>query len=220
MKQKSIALSNGLEIPLLAQGTYPQKEELIATVKNAYNVGYRIFDTSDNYHNEKYYGDGLSLLENNNDVITITKFSSPLEKWDTVFERSISDIYLGKKKGKLIYLLHWPYPYLFKKIWKWMEQLYLDGRCDAIGVCNFEIEHLEELLKDCRIVPMLNQIEIHPMFQQKELEEYCHNKGIQVMAYSPFARMSKQLVENNTLVEIARKNNTSITKVISSWNKS
>jgi diketogulonate reductase-like aldo/keto reductase len=75
-----------------------------------------------------------------------------------------------------------------------MEKLYDDGLCRAIGVCNFEITHLEKLMKACRIKPMINQFELHPMFRQKELCEYCEKQGIAIMSYSPLARMNKNLL--------------------------
>ena len=69
-------------------------------------------------------------------------------------------------------LLHFPYPYLYIEAWKQMEELYLEGTCRAIGVCNFEVEHLEYLMKHCKIAPMVNQIEIYSMFQQKEVFDF------------------------------------------------
>lgn len=218
MEKKHVTLANGLRIPTIGEGTFPQKEELILSVKAAYEIGYRLFDTSDNYFNEQYYGVGLSELDYNEDIITITKFSSPFENWEETFQKSISNIYVNKKVGKLIYLLHWPYPYLMDKIWHWMEDLYMEGKCDAIGVCNFEVKHLEKLIIGCRIIPMINQFECHPLFQQNGVEEYCRNNGIKVMSYSPFARMDKILMGSSVLKRISEKYNKSTTQIIIAWN--
>ena len=98
-----------------------------------------------------------------------------------------------------------------------MEELYLSGKCDAIGVCNFDLGYMKELLSFCKVKPAINQFERHPMFQQKELVDFCKDKDITVMAYSPVARMDKRLHENPVLKEIAAKYSKTVSQVILRW---
>ena len=163
-----VSLSNGMIIPAMGFGTYPQKEQLCETAQTAYRVGYRLFDISDNYHNESFLGEAFrSIGELDKDTVIVSKFSQPYRTWelDKCFYES-----KNKLGGKLdIYLLHWPYPYLWDLQWRRMEQLYLVGECAGLGVCNFEIPKLKRLLKICKVKPLINQIERHPLFQQQEI---------------------------------------------------
>lgn len=213
----SVTLYNGLKLPIIGYGTFPQRDKLVHNVPFAYNVGYRMLDTSDNYLNEEYIGEGLENLEYE-DIIVITKFSQPLRTYELehCFRESFSKMNRTGKKD--IYLLHWPFPYLWKTEWKKMEDLYLQGKCAAIGVCNFDVSYLKELLHFCRVKPMVNQFEHHPLFQQKELVEMCKQENIQVMSYSPLARMDDELNSNKTLCTIAAKYGKTVNQVILRWN--
>ncbi len=214
MDQYAVELNNGYSIPLVGYGTFPHKEKLEKSIPIAYNYGYRLFDTSDNYYNEGYVGAGLSKCPQ--DIIVITKFSLPLQAnyVKTCFKNSEYNI--GRRIN--IYLLHWPYPYLWKIIWRQMETLYLSGECDAIGVCNFDLGYLKELLSFCKIKPAINQFERHPIFQQEELVKYCQENNITVMSYSPVARMDKTLHSNKLLNELSIKYNKTVSQIILRWN--
>lgn len=202
-------------MPVIGYGTFPQKETLCDNIPIAYNLGYRMIDTSDNYLNEQFVGDGLSRIKSN-DIVVVTKFSQPLRtyEFETCFTESLNKV---NKRG-LIYLLHWPFPYLWRRQWRKMEDLYLKGECAAIGVCNFDVGYLKELLMFCRVKPMINQFERHPLFQQKELVTLCQNENIQVMSYSPLARMDAELSLNSTLIEIASKYSKTVNQIILRWN--
>lgn len=213
----SVTLYNGLKLPIIGYGTFPQRDNLVRNVPFAYNVGYRMLDTSDNYLNEEYIGEGLESVEYE-DIIVITKFSQPLRtsELENCFNESFCKL---KRKGELdVYLMHWPFPYLWKTVWRKMEDLYLQGNCAAIGVCNFDVGYLKELLRVCRVKPMINQFEHHPLFQQKELVEMCKQENIQVMSYSPLARMDEQLNANRVLTHIAEKYGKTVNQVILRWN--
>lgn len=207
-------LYNGCTIPIIGFGTYPYKEPMITCIPkvvDGYNVG--LIDTSDNYQNEEYVGKGLAQV-NLSKVTVISKFSQPLRtnELEKCFEKS------KKNLGAInIYLLHWPYPYLWKKQWRKMEELYLAGKCEAIGVCNFDFGYMKELLSFCRVKPAINQIERHPMFQQQELVDFCKENDIAVMAYSPVARMDKRLHDSPVLKEIAEKYGKTTSQVILRW---
>lgn len=213
MHKNGVRLNNGYIIPLIGYGTYPHKDVLIKSIPIATNIGLRLIDTSDNYKNEEYVGKGF-VQANLSDLIVISKFSQPFRTHEVnkCFEES------KKKLGKLnIYLLHWPYPYLWKKQWRKLEELYCAGKCDAIGVCNFDLNYMKELLSFCRVKPAINQFERHPLFQQQELVDFCHENDITVMAYSPVARMDKSLQESPTLKSIAKKYHKTVNQVILRW---
>lgn len=114
-----------------------------------------------------------------------------------------------------LYLIHWPGKDKYKDTWRALEKLYKDGKIRAIGVSNFQVHHLEELLKDAEIKPMVNQVEFHPRLTQKELRDYCKAQGIQLEAWSPL--MQGQLLDNEVLTQIAEKHNKSVAQVILRW---
>ena len=208
-------LYNGFHLPDIGFGTFPQKEELRESLPIAIRCGFRLVDVSDNYLNESYAQEGIAS-SGNDSVVIVTKFSQPLRTFSlkTCFEESRQ-----KLGGKIdIYLLHWPFPFLWKSAWRQMEDLYLSGRCRAIGVCNFERPMLQRLLRFCRVKPMIDQFERHPLFGQRETADFCRRNGIVVMSYSPFARMDESLFANETLSAISERKNKSISQVILRWN--
>ena len=208
-------LYNGIELPDIGFGTFPQKEELRESVPTAIRAGYRLVDTSDNYLNETFVGDGLSYVSET-PIVVVTKFSQPLRTFDLLkcFDES------RKKLGGRIdvYLLHWPFPHLWKNAWRRMEDLYLSGQCKAIGVCNFEKPMLQKLLRFCRVKPMIDQFERHPLFCQRKTVDFCHNNGIVVMSYSPLARMDQELFSNPVLKSIAAQKQKTVSQIILRWN--
>lgn len=214
---QELELYNGYKIPIIGYGTFPQREVLEYNVPVAYNAGYRMIDTSDNYLNEAFVGNGLRKICSS-EITVITKFSQPLrsKELEECYVESISA--LGTKEDKTIYLLHWPFPYLWKKQWKQMEELYMAGKCAAIGVCNFDVGFLKELLNICRVKPMINQFERHPLFQQQELVGLCQKENIRVMSYSPLARMDNELNTNVILERLADKYGKTVNQIILRWN--
>ena len=214
---EELRLNNNMMIPVIGFGTHPQKEELVKSVDVAIEKGYRLFDTSDNYYNEEFLGKAIAnrMDEDRKKIVVISKFSQPYrtKEVEKCFWES-----QGKVSNALnIYLLHWPYPFLWKKQWRAMEKLYLSGKCQAIGVCNFEVNKLKKLLKFCKVKPVINQIERHPLFQQNDIVEYCKGNDIQVMAYSPVARHDKDLFESKELKDIAEKYSKTISQVVLRW---
>lgn len=215
-------LYNGMHIPDIGAGTYPFKEELISIIPELADIGYRLFDTSDNYRNEKYIGEGLSKIDPDllGKVTIITKYSDPRKKVLKAFEESSNFLFSRTTQPHRmadIYLIHWPYPYLWESRWKEMENLYMDGKCRAIGVCNFNKEKLNRLLSICRVKPMINQIECHPLFQQKEVQEICRKEKIQIICYSPLARINKNLFDDDILNKIAQSHGKSLSQIILNW---
>lgn len=214
---RNIAIKNDeLDLPGFGYGTYPQKETLSETIPVAVSAGYRLVDSSDNYFNEEFVGRGLAECGDVRDhVLVATKFSWP--QWSykmfRCFERS------RKRLGGRIdlYLLHWPYPFLWKMQWRRMERLVSSGRCRWIGVCNFELPQLERLLRFCKVKPVVNQFERHPLFQQNDIASFCRANGIRVMCYSPLARMDKRLVESRVIMRLAGKYGKSAAQIVLRW---
>ena len=113
--------------------------------------------------------------------------------------------------------MHWPYPFVKYNLWREMESLYENGACGGIGVCNFTNKEMIKLLEKAKVKPLVNQIELHPMFQQRQICEFCEENGIKIMAYSPLARMDKRLMENELLKSMAEKYGKSVPQIILRW---
>ena len=209
-----ITLNNFSQIPVIGYGTFPQKQSLAENVPIAISLGYRMVDSSDNYINEGYVGEGLMKCAGE-EIVVVSKFSQPLRSHE------LEKCFLESKKklgGHLnVYLLHWPYPFLWRKLWRKMEDLYFQGKCDAIGVCNFDKGYLRQLLKICRVKPAINQFERHPLFPQHQLKKLCEQNGIQVMSYSPLARHDEVLFGSSVLKQLAEKYNKTIGQIILRW---
>lgn len=117
-----------------------------------------------------------------------------------------------------LYLIHWPVDDIYIDSWKQMEQLYKEGLCRAIGVSNFNIHHIEKLREKLEIMPMVNEIECHPLFTQNSLRDYCAENGIKIMAYTSTARMDERLY-HTCLPLIASKYSKTVAQVILRWHQ-
>lgn len=186
-------------------------------VKYAPKLNCRLFDTSRAYGGSEYVLGHELKGYNRDDYFIITKLSNFDQKNKTVKEAIISSLEQLNMDYVDLYLIHWPQTDTYLKSWKQMEQIYKEGLCRAIGVCNFNIHHLEELKKVAEIMPMVNQFECHPLFTQNNLIDYCNENGIQVMAYTPTGRMDFRLKRNRKLEIISKNYNKSIPQIILRW---
>lgn len=218
---KKYVLNNGVEIPSVGFGTFPMKGlELIKAVWNSEKAGYRLFDTATAYRNELDFGIALKRFSRRkrNELFISTKISNRQQEIGNVrdsLKRSLQK--LGLKYVDM-YMLHWPYSGHYLDTWRQMEELYEEGTIRALGVCNFHQHHMEELFNHCRIRPMVNQIELHPLLSQRGLREFCMKHEIVVEAYSPTARMDTKLVNHPVLRGIAASYDKSVVQVIMRWN--
>lgn len=216
--QSTTTLVNGVKMPWLGLGVYKVEDgqEVIHSVKAAIKAGYKSIDTAKIYGNEEGVGQAIKESGVSRDELFITtkvwNSDQGYESTLKAFETSLNKLGLDYLD---LYLIHWPVESKYKETWKALEKLYKDGKIRAIGVSNFQIHHLEELLADAEVKPMVNQVEFHPLLTQVELREYCRKQGIQVEAWSPLAQ--GKLLNNEVLKEIADKHGKSTAQVILRW---
>ncbi|OLS35107.1 aldo/keto reductase [Bacillus sp. MRMR6] len=211
-------LHNGVKMPWFGLGVYKVQEgdEALLSVKTAIKAGYRSIDTAALYQNEESVG--IAIKESGvprEELFITTKVWNTDQRNESVleaFETSINK--LGLEYVDL-YLVHWPVVEKYKQTWKVLEKLYKEGRVRAIGVSNFNIHHLEDLMSVTEIKPMVNQVELHPLLTQPELRNYCRNQEIQIEAWAPLGQ--GRLLEHPVLREIAMAHNKSTAQVILRW---
>ncbi|WP_431784475.1 glyoxal/methylglyoxal reductase [Bacillus subtilis] len=214
----TVKLHNGVEMPWFGLGVFKVENgnEATESVKAAIKNGYRSIDTAAIYKNEEGVGIGIKESGVAREELFITsKVWNEDQGYETTlaaFEKSLERLQLDYLD---LYLIHWPGKDKYKDTWRALEKLYKDGKIRAIGVSNFQVHHLEELLKDAEIKSMVNQVEFHPRLTQKELRDYCKAQGIQLEAWSPL--MQGQLLDNEVLTQIAEKHNKSVAQVILRW---
>ncbi len=216
--QSTTKLSNGVEMPWFGLGVYKVEEgdQVVNSVKWAIEAGYRSIDTAALYQNEE--GVGQAIKESGvlrEELFITTKVWNSDQGYDTTlqaFEKSLSKLGLDYVD---LYLVHWPVKGKYKDTWRALEKLHEDGKVRAIGVSNFQIHHLEDLLADAKVRPVVNQVELHPLLSQVELRNYCKEQGIQIEAWAPLAQ--GRLLDNPTLQAIADKHGKSIAQVLLRW---
>ncbi len=189
--RSTLTLNNGEEMPWLGLGTYrlDSGRQARRAVGWALETGYRLFDTATLYANERFIGEALAGSGVPREELFITtKLWNSDHGFDSTLaacRRSMEELgvdYLD------LYLIHWPVPGLRAESWRAMEVLLCEGLCRSVGVSNYMVEHLEELLAASSVVPAVNQVEFHPFLYQRELLEFCDSRGIHLQAYSPLAR--------------------------------
>lgn len=200
-------LSNGVEIPCVAFGTYKAAEDESETViRRAIEAGYRYFDTASFYGTETYLGAAIR-----NSGIPREEFFIASKLWKDEMGRENARKAFEQTLKRLgteyldLYLIHWPLPApdyadwkaLDIETWRALEELYAEGKVRAIGLSNFLPHHIENLLENCGIRPMVNQLEFHPGYCQEAAVRYCQEQGIQVQAWSPLGR---QRLDRDALV--------------------
>ncbi|MBM4764081.1 aldo/keto reductase [Bacillus sp. B15-48] len=216
--QDTTTLHNGVKMPWLGLGVYKAQDgkEVIHAVKTAIKHGYRSIDTASFYDNEE--GVGIAIKEAGvprEELFITTKVWNTEQGYDATihaFETSIKKLGLDYLD---LYLIHWPVAQKYKETWKALEKLYRDGRIRAIGVCNFQIHHLKDLIRTAEVKPMVNQVEFHPSLTQKELLAYCKQENIQLEAWAPLKR--GRLQDDPTIVELAEKYKKTPAQIILRW---
>ncbi|WP_249597350.1 aldo/keto reductase [Peribacillus frigoritolerans] len=220
--QDTTTLHNGVKMPWFGLGVFKVEEgpELVNAVKVAIKHGYRSIDTAAIYENEEGVGqgirDGLKEAGISREELFVT---SKVWNADLGYESTIAAYEKSLQKLGLeyldLYLIHWPVEGKYKEAWRALETLYKEGKVKAIGVSNFQIHHLKDLMEDAEVKPMVNQVECHPRLTQKEVQAFCKEQGIQLEAWSPL--MQGELLDNEVLQAIATKHGKSVAQVILRW---
>ena len=206
-------LSNGVRIPCVGYGTYKAADgNGSAVIRMALEAGYRYFDTASFYQTETYVAQALrDSGVSRSEVFLASKMwkdEMGYEQTKAAFQRTLERLetdYLD------LYLIHWPRPdagygdwkQLDMDTWRAMEELYEAGKIRAIGLSNFLPQHIENLLQNGKIAPMVNQIEFHPGYTQEATVRYCQAHGIQVQAWSPIGRM--RMMQEPVILEMAER---------------
>ena len=214
-----VTLNNGVKMPWFGLGVFQMDDaQTIAAVKHAIKAGYKLIDTALIYGNEKAVGQAIKESGVLRDDIFITsKLWNSSQGYDSTlkaFEVTMSDLQLDFLD---LYLIHWPLPKNKKYVdtWKAMEKLYKEGRIRAIGVSNFEPEWIQGIIDNCDVVPMVNQVECHPYFQQEKLHEYCKTAGVQLQAWAPLAQ--GKIFGDEKLKKLAEKYEKSVAQFVIRW---
>jgi 2,5-diketo-D-gluconate reductase A len=217
----TIALNDGNDIPQLGFGVFQiPPPETAQAVTQALDAGYRHIDTAEMYGNEQGVGEairdrGLARSE----VYVTSKLNNGFHRPDEA--RRAFDETLATLEFEYVdlFLIHWPLPTLydgdFVSTWQTLEEFKADGRARSIGVSNFQVAHLERLAAETGTVPGVNQIELHPYFQNREVADYGREHGIATEAWAPIAQ--GKVLDDATLTEIAGRHDKSVAQVVLRW---
>ena len=214
----SSTLNTGAKIPQVGLGVWqsPRGEATAEAVRVALRVGYGHIDTARIYGNEKDVGEGVRTSGvARADVFVTTKLWNDDQGYDSTlraFDKSLER--LGLEYVDL-YLIHWPVAGKRLESWRAMETLFASKRARAIGVSNYMVSHLEELLAKAKVPPAVNQIEVHPFLQHRETRAFCAQHGIVVEAYSPLTHA--QRIDHPVITDVARRVKRSNAQVLLRW---
>ena len=210
-------LNDNNKMPILGYGTYKisDSEQATKCILDALDVGYRLIDTATFYHNEEAIGQAISSCGiPRGELFLTTKLWTDVDSRDKVLQTVDNSLKFLKTDYLDLLLIHWPTA-ANKTVWQTMIELKRSGVAHSIGVSNFKQHHVDEIIKDSGVVPALNQVEFHPLFQQQDLQQYCKNKGIQLQAWSPLMR--NKALEIRELTQLAAKYGVSVAQLILRW---
>src|SRR3990167_5144211 len=218
MNVPNIKLNNGKKIPQVGLGLWlnQNKDECKKSVKEALEAGYRHFDTAQIYENEEFVGEALkeSGVDRKELFITTKIWNDNLwwEGFDESFDESLKKLQTDYVD---LLLIHFPVTEDRRPAWHKMEEKFKAGKAKSIGVSNYTVTHLEELLRECTVKPAVNQVELHVFLQQPELVQYCRDNGIVVEAYSPLAHGYG--INDPVLAQIAKKHDKTSAQIMIRW---
>jgi diketogulonate reductase-like aldo/keto reductase len=216
---KNVILNNGIEMPILGFGVYQitDAKECEQCVYDAIMAGYRLIDTAAAYLNEGAVGKAIKRSGIPREELFIaTKLwiqDAGYERAKKAFEKSLKRLQLDYLD---LYLIHQPFGDVYGS-WRAMEELYREGKNRAIGVSNFQMDRLVDLIAHNEVVPAVNQVETNPFFQQIESAKLMKEINVQIESWAPFAEGKNNLFQNEVLVSLAEKHNRSVGQVILRW---
>ncbi|GIP40391.1 glyoxal reductase [Paenibacillus sp. J31TS4] len=210
-------LHNGVRMPWLGLGVWrvPEGQEVESSVRAALAAGYRSIDTAAVYGNEEGVGRAIQQSGVKRDELFVTT-----KVWNSEqgFDSTLRAFEESRKKLGLdyidLYLIHWPVKGKYKETWKALEKLYKEKQVRAIGVSNFHVHHLQDVMQDAEIVPMVDQVEFHPLLAQRELRTFCRHNNIQLEAWSPLMQGNLDIP---VLKEIGERYGKSPAQVVLRW---
>ena len=217
----TVTLNNGVTMDQLGFGVFQvPDDETTTAVGAALRAGYRSIDTAAVYGNERGVGRAIAESESGiarDELFITTKLWNADQGYDatlTAFDASLAKLGLDHVD---LYLIHWPTPArdLYSETWRAFEKLLADGRTRAIGVSNFRPAHLERLLSNASVVPAVNQIELHPGLQQRELREFHARHGIVTEAWSPLAQGA--VLKDEAITSVAATHGRSPAQIVLRW---
>lgn len=211
-------LHNGVNMPWFGLGVYKVEDGKVVndTVIKAIETGYRSIDTAALYNNEVGVGQAIASSGVKREELFVTT-----KVWNDQqgYEQTLKAFEESRKKLGLdyidLYLIHWAVKGKYLETWRALEKLYKDGYVRAIGVSNFQIHHLQDIMDQREVKPMVNQVELHPFLTQKELMEFCKNNEIQMEAWAPLMR--GRILDHPTIAELASKYNKKPSQIILRW---
>lgn len=216
--RSTVPLRGGAEIPILGLGVYQSRPgaETRSAVRAALEVGYRHVDTARVYGNERDVAAGLADSGvPRPEVFVTTKLWNADHGYDAALRACDESLArLGMERVDL-YLVHWPVEGIRQDTWRAMERIRADGKARAIGVSNYTVRHLEELLAAAKDPPAVNQVEFHPFLFQRELLAFCERHGIRLEGYAPLAK--GQRMDHSVVVRVARKHGRTPAQVLVRW---
>ena len=217
-QQKLIKLNNGIEMPQIGFGVWKIPfNQTAKVVTDAIKNHYRLIDTAKQYGNEEQVGQGIkdSGIERKQLFLTTKIFNGDqgdFDKLRNAFNEQLKK--LGTDHVDLL-LLHWPVFNKYIESWRALEAIYNDGQARAIGVCNFDVDHLQKLMDHANIMPMVNQIEFNPRIHQPDTVAFCQDNHIQLEAWSPLG--NGQLLSSPVISKIAKEHGKTPAQVIIRW---
>ncbi|MBE9462166.1 aldo/keto reductase [Dyadobacter subterraneus] len=215
----NITLNNGIKMPLLGFGTYLLRDGLKCeqSVLNALSFGYRLIDTAAAYYNEEPVGRAIKKSNIKREEIFVTTKFLPVnpgyENAKRAFETSLKKLGLDYID---LYLIHLPQGDV-NAAWAAMEDLYREGKVRAIGVSNFNMNQIKDLITQHRVIPAVNQVETHPFSQKTEMQKDLKSEGIQLESWAPFAQGKNNLFNNELLKALSNKYNKRVAQVVLRW---
>lgn len=221
---KNIMLSNGVAMPCMAIGTnWMAYNELRRILVAGFEAGFRAIDTARDYGNEPVVGKALrDALKDvglrREDVFVTTKIGNGQQRLGNIKEQMEISLKNLRTDYVDLWLMHWPYPGFYESTWRKMIDVYKAGKARAIGVANYDVRHFKQLLADKpEVIPMVNQMEYHPLRTAKELTAYMRRLGMKIQAYAPLCRLVPPLKESQLLNSLAGKYNKSLGQIILRW---
>ena len=211
-------LNNGVEIPLLGLGVYqsPPGQTTENAVRNALMIGYRLIDTAQLYGNEEDVGRALRKSGVSRDDVFIT---TKVWNSDQGYESTLQACNKSLQKLGLsyldLYLIHWPVPEVSEETWKAMVRLLREQKTRTIGVSNYDLDDLSQLMQNSDVLPAVDQVEFHPFLYQERLLRFCEKNWIQMEAYSPLTRGMR--INHPTIVAVANKYRKTPAQVLIRW---